>query len=110
MNILPTLRSKSPKLCWANSAIPAVGIVSWMGTGLLLAHCSNCSAARPFLIWYCFFTATPFFLAENFPELITARGRVAYFQRGSGHPHGKGRIVEQLYIMATQKASLFSVA
>ncbi|MDQ1471437.1 MAG: hypothetical protein QOJ99_2917, partial [Bryobacterales bacterium] len=46
---------------------------------LLLAHCSNFSAARRLLIWYCLFTSDSFFLAENSPEPITARGESLTF-------------------------------
>src|SRR5579863_2669631 len=47
--------------------------------GLLFAHCSNLSAARRLLIWYCLFTGDSFFLAEKCPEPITARGESPTF-------------------------------
>jgi hypothetical protein len=47
---------------------------SQLGVGLVSAHFRKFSAARLPLIWYCLFTSDSFFLAENFPEPITALG------------------------------------
>src|ERR1700722_6456003 len=74
MKILPTLRSRSPRLFWASSAIPAVGNVSCIGIGLLFAHSSKRAAARRLLIWYCFFTSDSF-LGRKFPRAYHGSGK-----------------------------------